>query len=295
MIKIAFRIACLLGLLALIAPLSLKAQEAPPADETYRLRIENYVFGKVDISADGGKHYKMIGRVSRPAKSPMVDRSANVVGSILRSTREFFTFSVALGQSVIICPAHSSVTKNSKKGSSVSAPPTSAIVQTNLPKAHPLFHEFAPPENTRVFLQLTPGFTDKIPDTFTLGEEDTFVFTVSLGKEITKESVEKECVKLAEAYQAGAMERAKANKTQTVSATLALQPKLPTGEPDPIVYVTYAIDGDQVAAQNTEPFSYDWDTKQTSNGEHLIEIRALNRQGNLITRARVLVVVNNTR
>lgn len=294
MLRNAFKWACVLGLLILTLPSSLKAQETPTADETYRLRIENYTFGKVEISTDSGKHYKLLGRVSRPAKSPMVDRSANVAGSILRSTHEFFTFSVALGQSLIVCPVRSSVSKTSKKGGSASAPPTSAIIQTNLPKSHPLFHDFLPPENTRLFLQLTPGFTDKIPETFTLGEEDTFIFTVSLGKEVTKEVVAKECVKLAEAYQAEAAERAKANKTQVVSGMLALQPKLPLGEPDPIVYVTYSIDGDQVAAQNTEPFSYDWDTKQVSNGEHLVEIRALNRQGNLITRARVLVVVTNT-
>lgn len=292
--KILFKRACVLGLIALVSAAPLRAQETPPANETYRLRIENFLFGKVEISADGGKHYRVVGRVSRPAKSPMVDRSANVAGAILRSSRDFFTFSVAMGQSLIVSPVRSAPVKKGKKEASPT-PPAGATIQTNLPKAHPLFHELSPPPDSRVFLQLTPGFTDKIPDSFSLGEEDVFIFAVNLGKETPKESIEKECARLAEAYQAGAVERAKANKTQIVSDVLTLQPKLPTGEPDPIVYVTYAIDGEQVAAQNTEPFSYDWDTKQASAGEHLIEIRALNRQGNLITRARVLVVVNNTR
>lgn len=34
---------------------------------------------------------------------------------------------------------------------------------------------------------------------------------------------------------------------------------------------------------------YDWDTKQVSNKEHLVEIRTLNRQGSLITLDCVLV------
>ncbi len=283
----------LVGVLLIGSAFALYAQEPPSPDETYRLRIENVAFGKVEISTDSGKHYRLLGRVSRPAKSPMVDRSASKVGEVLRSTRDFFTFSVALGQSVVVSPLRSTK-KPIKKGSSSSAPPTGATIQTNLPPTHPLFTEFAIPENSRAFLQPTPGFTEKMGDSFTLGEEDIFVFPVTLSGGTTTEALEKKITALADAYQAGAVERAKANKTDLVSGVLTLQPQLPTGEPDPIVYVTYAIDGDQVAAQNTEPYNYEWDTKQASNGEHLIEIRALNRQGNLITRARVLVVVNNS-
>ena len=98
---------------------------------------------------------------------------------------------------------------------------------------------------------------------------------------------------LADAYAADAIFRARAARHVIVAGTLTLKARLPQDEPDPIAAVIYAIDGDVVAAQNTPPFSYDWDTHRVPNGEHVVEIRALNAGGVTLTKARSLVVVRN--
>jgi hypothetical protein len=98
---------------------------------------------------------------------------------------------------------------------------------------------------------------------------------------------------LAQSYAADMLFRARAARRKIVAGTLTLHAQLPANEPDPIAAVTYVIDGDVVAAQNVQPFTYAWDTRQVPDGEHVVEIRALSAGGGIITRARALVVVRN--
>ena len=98
---------------------------------------------------------------------------------------------------------------------------------------------------------------------------------------------------LGQAYTTQSIARARQERRSIVSGTLNLKAKLPEGEPDPIAYVTYAIDSRMVSTQNVAPFTFDWDTRQTTDGEHVVEVRALNRNGHMITQKRALVVVQN--
>jgi hypothetical protein len=267
--------------------------EAQGEAELFRLRVENTVYGRIEVSTDGGKRFRLLGRITQPAAKPMVDKSASTVGVVLRSTKDYFTFSVALGQSLILAPQRTPPQKG--KGSTSPNLPKEATLQTNLPKTHPLFGEFVPATQTPLRLQVAQGVANDIPDNFLLSEESVFIFIVSKTERggNTKEQIAPRWDLLADSYQVGATARAKANRLSIITGILTLKPKLPDGEPDPIVYVTYHIDGEQVSAQNTIPFSHDWDTKQAQNGEHVVEIRALNRQGTLLTKAKVMVVVNN--
>lgn len=267
-----------------------KAQGEP---ELFRLRVENTEYGRIDVSTDGGKRFRLLGRVTQPAAKPMVDKSANTVGVVLRNTKDYFTFSVALGQSLILAPQRTPTKKG--KGGTYPNLPKESTLQTNLPKTHPLFGEFAPAVQTPLRLQVAQGVATDLPDNFLLSEESVFIFIVSKTERgsSSKEQIAPRWDLLADSYQAGAIARAKANRLNIITGILTLKPKLPNGEPDPIVYVTYFIDGEQVAAQNTVPFSFDWDSKQAQNGEHVVEIRALNRQGTLLTKAKIIVVVNN--
>src|SRR5579859_6491644 len=53
--------------------------EAAPATsvETYRLRVQNFLYGRVEVSVDGGRHYLLLGRVRHPAISAAPDSSAS--------------------------------------------------------------------------------------------------------------------------------------------------------------------------------------------------------------------------
>ena len=56
------------------------APQRVTSQEAYRIRIENNLQGSIRISADGGLHYTLIGRVTRPASAVQLDRSASVPG-----------------------------------------------------------------------------------------------------------------------------------------------------------------------------------------------------------------------
>lgn len=268
----------------------------PLGAESYRVRVENIALGKIEVSCDGGRHYLLVGRVVRPATKPMVDRSADRVGVVLRNTKAFFTFSVGLGQSLLLSPLTSSTRTTKPKGSSTSALPKDSTILSNLPKTHPLFGELSPPTESGVRLSLGQDTETDIPDNFALSDESAFVVSVRLptGLGGTAEELQQRWKILSDAYQAGASARAKANRVTIVKETLTLQPKLPEGEPEPIQGVTYLIDGVQVGAQlNLTSYSFEWDTRQVPNGEYLIEIRGHGANNRIITRARVLVVIEN--
>jgi hypothetical protein len=119
------------------------------------------------------------------------------------------------------------------------------------------------------------------------------VFTVTLPSGPPQDAVLKRIETLAQAYAAGAVARAKAERRTVASGILTLRAKLPTGEPDPIAAVTFSVEGDVVSAQNVPPFVYAWDTRRVPDGEYLVEIRALNGRAALISHARALVAVHN--
>ena len=108
-----FAAACLPA--ACLAGTQARAQE-PPDDvplaprmttrpETYRLRVENREYGSVSLSADGGLHYTLIGRVTHPASTVALDRDDATPGQMLRSNGTGLAFAVNLGQSLRLRPA----------------------------------------------------------------------------------------------------------------------------------------------------------------------------------------------
>jgi hypothetical protein len=57
--------------------------------------------------------------------------------------------------------------------------------------------------------------------------------------------------------------------------------------------VTFLVDGSIAGIQNRPPYVMKLDTRQWTNGEHLIEVRAVDRSGGKLTHRRALVVVEN--
>jgi hypothetical protein len=297
--------------------------EPPPAPsiaslgETYRLRVENTLYGRVELSFDGGATYTLVGRVLHPARTVGADPTAKEPGVVLRSEGHGLAFSVGPNRILKLRPNSppSSTRPNPRHKAPASPPPAAepSAIQTNLEPASGLFGDLLPPAHTSVRLQSSSHSQAllPIPPDYALIPEDVFVFSVLLPRPAPPpgavalseperasqwhETVRKRIEDLGAAYAAGILPRAQAERRTVANGTLTLQVKLPAGEPDPISVVIYLIDGDMVAAQNREPFTYAWDTRRVPDGEHVIEIRALNRDSRVLTQTRKLVVVDNAR
>lgn len=260
------------------------------------LRVENIPLGRVEVSADGGAHYRLVGRVVKSAKQPDVDRGADRAGFVLRSGAEGLAFAVAPGQALKLFPLPvPHIRKKRGKTFVIPTPQEKSGVYTDLPAKTGVFGELRPVRNSPVQVESDTGRLQPFPDIFTTEERNVFVFILTAPETPNPKSpaVREQIDALADAYDAGAVARARDAHRLIVSGVWTLRAKLPPNEPDPIVYVSYLVDDDTVATQNTAPFAFGWDTKNVPNGEHLIEIRALNSLGALVTHVRALVVVNN--
>jgi hypothetical protein len=264
----------------------------------YRLRVENQPFGRVEVSIDGDRRSYLIGRVVLPATRAGADKTALQPGSVLRGGSNGLAFSVGTGQALKLLPYPLASPTDSSEGRPLPrrqkfTPETCAIV-TDLNARRSIFNDLLPAKGTIVRLQHAYNSLEAIPVGYTPSEQDVFVFQVKLpGNSEDVEFLQKRMEAMARVYASGAVARAKAEKRTIVSGTLTLRAQLPSGEPDPIVFVAYALDGDMIATQNTPPFSYGWDTRSVADGEYVVEVRGLNQQGRVLTRARALVVVQN--
>jgi len=66
--------------------------------------------------------------------------------------------------------------------------------------------------------------------------------------------------------------------------------RLPDQQMGPVVFL---LDGSPVAIINRPPYSVRWDTRDWTDGEHLVEVRALSPTGTIVTRNKALVFVKN--
>lgn len=300
------------------------APNVTPSRELYRLRVENAAYGSVSLSADGGLHYTLIGRVTHPATAVAVERAANLPGVILRSGGDGLAFAVNLGQTLKLRPAALPVA-NGKHAWPAAASPAmeNSAILTNLTPRTGLFGELALSRGTTVKMEVNERMLGPFPTLYEPSSEDVYIFVVprivekpagadtgvsetkknETGKSeaetllsvslLSPEAVKERIQALGQAYAAQSLARALQEHRTLFSGTLTLKAKLPAGEPDPIAYVTYAIDNHLVSVQNVAPFDYEWDTRQAVDGEHVIEIRALNRNRHVITSQRKLVIVQN--
>ena len=90
-------------------------------------------------------------------------------------------------------------------------------------------------------------------------------------------------------YSASGKELAKEGKIDVAHGVMPVQVDLVT---DPS-YVSLYVDGDFSAMTNNSPFSFEWDSTTVPDGEHLIEARAVDTDGDVISSLRELVWVDN--
>lgn len=287
------------------------APRVTASGEAYRLRVENREYGGISLSADGGLHYTLIGRVTRPASTVALDREAQATAQVVRGGGMGFAFAVNLGQSLKLRPLGVSAPTGAKRTQAMSFASEPFSILTNLAPRTGLFGDLLPPAGARVKLESDGGFQHGFPTPYQPSLEDAYVFFVTLpaqgteeekrrreegtrqGTKVQAHSIQESIAALGQAYTAQSLARARQEHRAVVSGVLHLQARLPEGEPDPIDYVTYSIDGRAVSQQNVKPFSYDWDTRRADDGEHVVEVRALNRNLHVVTYKRTLVVVQN--
>jgi len=276
--------------MALRLTLSAAGQPSEAAlKEASRLRVENIQYGKIELSVDAGKRYHLIGRVLTPAVTVFPLKDAKSPGTVIKANKDGIIFVVAPGMSLKLRP-------HSTASASRSFTTEPGAIISNLKAGESLFGELLPAVGSAVRLQTRASSLGAFPTAFAPSDSDLFVF-VATAKEKENEDAEAERGKQIETLSKGycdkATERAKAEKRTIANGTLTLRAKLPTNEPDPITAVTYLIDGELASIQNAPPYLYAWDTRRVPDGEYAVEIRGMNKQGNVVTKVRALVAVDN--
>src|SRR5262249_9056259 len=159
----------------------------------------------------------------------VVDRSADVKGRVLRGGGDGLAFSVAPGQAFKLRPRPIPPGKG-RRG--VVIPTEACAIQTNLEPRAGLFKELLPtPPNTQVLLQSVSGDAEPISESYTPGDEDMFVFRVTLpakeGMADPHERVKQQVEALANDYKLQSAARAKSNNRTIASGLWTIKVKLP--------------------------------------------------------------------
>ncbi len=284
------------------------APAAPSVDtaipETYRLRIQNVEYGRIEVSSDRGAHYLLIGRVTHPASKLLTDATATTPGEIVRTGQDGFAFAVADNKILKLRPAIPAA-KSSRSAHSGSVQTEACTLRVNIAARSSLFTDLLPPVGTKLRLQTFSREVIPLYKTYTLSEGDIFVFYVCMPTTTSApgdtaaaaahhETAVQSFVGLSRDYVRSAIERTHGDKSKLLSGLQTLKIKLPTNDPDPVVTVVYSIDGcDTNGFSNVAPYQFEWDTRLVPDGEYLIEVRGLNKNSTTVTALRRLVVVSN--
>ncbi len=283
---------------------------ATAGTESYRLRFENIQYGRVEVSLDAGKTYLLIGRVTHAAAIFAQEKATDPGGVVLRSSAEGIAFSGPTGQVLKLRPQPPTGARTGPQAKS--ADKESEIV-TSISAQRGLWSKFLAPAGSAVQLQMDGHEPGPFPDGYTMQAGDRYLVTVALplpappiGVGLPPQTEQERKIQYAHAlraqfesmaaeYKETVVSRALAEKRKVVAGTLTLRPGIAPDEPDPVTAVTYAVDELPVCARTTPPYLFAWDTTSVSDGEHVIEVRALSAAGTVITHTRYLVVIKNTK
>jgi hypothetical protein len=264
--------ALLACLLFLISPAAGKAQ----ATETYRLRVANTLYGAVEVSVDEGKTWSLFSRVQKAALGAS-EGGAFITPSIERASGNGIAFSIGGRRLLKVLP---DLPANYKNGS--------AIVVSN-PVSAGIFNELMPPIGASVRLMISKREAD-LPTDFIPHDGDIFVIRVTQTPAATDKLPEL-AKKLADRYKEAIANKLRAQGKKPTNGTLTVSVNVATGEK--LSALTYYLDGEVVAIQNQPPFQLKLDTRRWPNGEHVLEARAVDNNGAVLTQKKTLLYVEN--
>ena len=244
--------------------------------ETLRLRISNSFLGSVEASADGGATWVTIARVQHPAVdfSPYEGKEA---ASVVRSSSNGYAIATGTGHIFKVVPNTSKANMD----------PTAIVLNTSV-KSWP-FTELLPPKGSLVQLQSGQRIKPIPADYNPANEESLLIFISHPG--VSPEAAKTIINDCASQYDAAVKSRLLLSKKSPTTGILTINVNLP--EEEKIAALTYYVDGALIGIQNAKPFLLRQDTRKWKNGEHLIEVKAVDNSGAKITSRRTLVYVEN--
>jgi hypothetical protein len=244
--------------------------------ESYRLRLVNTLYGPVEVSADQGVTWRLIGRVVHQAVDLAPAAPSSKV-AVQRSTAQGMALGVGGGKYLRLLPDSPAARKD----------PTAIVV--NAKPSSPLFSSLLPPVDAPI-QQMVGRTVVSIPDRYAPQEGDVLLITVAK-PDLKPGSASLLVQDAAEKYQQAAVERLRTVNKKPANGTLTVNANLPPGEK--VSVVTFHLDGTVVGILNNPPYTIRLNTTIWSNGEHLIEVRALDSNGGTLSRKKTLVVVDN--
>jgi hypothetical protein len=248
-----------------------------PETEAFRLRWTNSEFGAIEASLDRGRTWLLLGRVLRPASETSIGGSMPV-GKVERSSRHGIAFSAGNGRLVRLLP-DSTGNRRDLSAALANVPPTAG-----------LFNHAMPPTGA-VVRQTAARRTVDLPDGYIPQDGDVLEVQIPVGSD-TRERLSNWVRDAAERYRELSEARLAATGQKPVSGILTVNAKL--SEMDTPAGVTLLIDGEVVAIVNHAPYAVKWDSRRMPDGEHVIEVRALDASGSTLSKKRRLIFVQNS-
>jgi len=263
---------------ALMASVPDVIQASLNGNEVYRLRIVNTSLGAVQISTDKGASWMLIGRVLIPATGTAPGGN-ETGGTVLRTSPYGSAINLGGGRILRILP-DTRAKQHSPANLYLNVPYTAALVK-----------DFLPPPGSKVLWSkliqelpkpLPPGYTPHDGDVLTLIAEQSA---------IPHSRIEAYAKDAARYYQAQALARLRATGRKPVTGTLTVTARLAKDEHP--FSVSFLVDGETRGIMNQAPFTMSWDTRTWEDGEHLLEVDALDEHGHVTSRSKTLVVIQN--
>ncbi len=272
--------------LFLLFPTSLAAARALPlpslalgsaATDTIqlRIRISNTSLGAVQVSAANESAWQLVARVVQPAIE-VATSSGDLSQGVKQTSADCMQVVLRKGAAIRVLPAKAGPTPRDVLSI---GPPSAMALLDALCRLGPV--EVA----LEVGGQLLP-----VHDGFAPSDGDVLVIRVA----VAQTEVPQAKSLIAEAgrrYAELALERTRQSAQKPVSGYLTVIARSsaePHGGP-----VVFLLDGSPVAIVNRTPYTVRWDTRDWTDGEHLIEARALNSFGTVVSMMKKLVYVQN--
>jgi hypothetical protein len=231
----------------------------------------------VEVSTDEGKTWTLFSRVQKAAQSP-AEGGAFVTPSIERAGGNGIAFSIGGRRLVRILP---DLPANYKNGS--------AIVVSNTSSAG-IFKEMLPPIGASVRQVIAKREVD-LPADYIPRDGDIFVIR-AVQSALPPDKLAEQIKSLGARYNEAIANRLRAQGKKPTNGTLTVTVNLAAGEK--LSALTYYLDGEVVAIQNQPPFQLKLDTRRWPNGEHVLEARAVDTNGAVVTQKKTLLFVENT-
>lgn len=249
-----------------------------PEAEAFRLRIANTLYGPIEASADRGATWHVIARVVRPAIAAASEPGVSQLPEVVRASPEGTAFGVGGGRVLRLLP-DSPINRRNR-----------SATLANVPKTFALFKDFLPPAGSPVQLQVRGREPAALAPGYTPSDGDAYLITARHSAH-PAEKLSEYLVDTATVYRETAISRLRARGEKPASGILEIEGKLANGEQASAV--SFLVDGVIAGFTNATPYLLRADTTRWSDGEHVLEVRALDGAGAVLTSRKMLVVVDN--